>query len=502
MSIESRNESIRKAYAKKHIEWENNLKQKVSKEILEEYYKNHSRKEACDHFQLPLSSMMHLLDMYGIKHTNAQKCEFRKKANIEKHGSYEQYKSDIKAKREATCLERYGATSNLSTDEFREQSKKSCIEKYGTEYANQANSVKKKIADSLIAQYGSKEKAYESFVEKSMHTREERYGSIKQSYLIGLENQSKVIQEKYGVAYACMRKEARNLTNNSTPNRQFAQMLDELNIVYDREFPVKRYSYDFKVDNILIEINPSATHNSTWGIFGIADICSPDYHLKKLQTAKDAGFRCINVWDWDDKNKIAMMLLPKRKIYARDCKIEQLDAKTANKFLRTYHLQNACQKQLYCYGLYHNGDIVQVMTFGKPRYNKQYDYELLRLATKFECYVIGGAEKLFSHFIKQFESIKIISYCDNSKFNGDVYERLGFTKINDGKPSLHWYNITEDKHYTDNFLRQRGADQLLGTSFGKGTNNEEIMRQYKFVEIYDCGQSTYSFTKEKISYGN
>ena len=129
------------------------------------------------------------------------------------------------------------------------------------------------------------------------------------------------------------------------------------------------------------------------------------------------------------------------------------------------------------------------MTFGKPRYNKHYQYELIRYCS---CYnIIGGAEKLFKHFIKDYSPTSIISYCDNSKFSGKVYNQLGFDLIDYGKPSKHWYNIKTNQHITDNLLRQRGFDQLFGTNYGKGTSNEELMKLHDFVEVYDCGQSKY-----------
>lgn len=134
------------------------------------------------------------------------------------------------------------------------------------------------------------------------------------------------------------------------------------------------------------------------------------------------------------------------------------------------------------------------MTFGKPRYNKNYEWELLRLCTKSEYRIVGGAEKLFKHFVIKYKPESILSYCDNSKFNGNVYERLGMEKYEDTSPNKHWYNIKEKIHITDNLLRQRGFDQLLGKQygiFGKGTSNEELMLQHGFVEVYDCGQDRF-----------
>jgi hypothetical protein len=38
------------------------------------------------------------------------------------------------------------------------------------------------------------------------------------------------------------------------------------------------------------------------------------------------------------------------------------------------------------------------MTFGKPRFNKNYEYELVRFASKLGTKVIGGAGKLLKYF--------------------------------------------------------------------------------------------------------
>ena len=64
------------------------------------------------------------------------------------------------------------------------------------------------------------------------------------------------------------------------------------------------------------------------------------------------------------------------------------------------------------------------MTFGKPRYNNKYQWELLRLCTQPKYRVVGGASKLFQYFIKIYNPESIISYCDRSKFNGSVYENI------------------------------------------------------------------------------
>ena len=126
------------------------------------------------------------------------------------------------------------------------------------------------------------------------------------------------------------------------------------------------------------------------------------------------------------------------------------------------------------------------MSFGISRYDKNYDWELVRLCTHKDYKVVGGAERLFKHFINEHLG-NIVSYCDNGKFDGEVYKRLGFEMVKYGQPAKHWYK--SGIHILNSLLVQRGYDQLFGTSYGKGTSNDELMKQNKFVEIYDSGQT-------------
>lgn len=273
---------------------------------------------------------------------------------------------------------------------------------------------------------------------------------------------------------------------NSKPNNYFANLLDDNHIDYTREFYLDKYSYDFKIDNNLIEINPTVTHNVTWSPFD--NKIEKNYHFNKTLAAVTNGYRCIHIFDWEDKYKIIKLLSNQDRIEARKCKVKEVAKKEAQNFINENHTQNYAKDKVRL-GLYYNNELVSIMTFDKPRYNKNYEWELVRFCSTKK--VIGGCEKLFKHFIRTFNPKSVISYCDLSKFTGHTYIKLGFKLLRKTKPTKHWYNEKTKEHITDNLLRQRGFDQLFGTSFGKGTSNEELMLNNGFVEIYDCGQATY-----------
>lgn len=322
---------------------------------------------------------------------------------------------------------------------------------------------------------------------KGHQTRIEHYGSLEESYRQGTLTNQQTCLERYGVKSIYQLDSFNTKKKDSIPNLQFKKLLDDINIEYSREFCLDTKSFDFKVGNNLIEINPTITHNSTYP-FKNAKILDKNYHYLKSKLARDNNYRCIHVWDWDNTEKIINLLLKKEKLYARNCEIKEVDKSTAKKFIDTFHLQGYAKDNIRI-ALFYNGMIVSIMTFGKPRYNKKYQYELIRYCSSYN--IIGGAEKLFKYFCRNYSPNSIISYCDWSKFDGHTYEKLGF-KFHSYAIGKHWYN--GKIHITDNLLRQRGFDQLFNTHYGKGTSNEELMLRNKFVEVYDAGQATYIFT--------
>lgn len=421
--------------------------------------------------------------MEKYKHTNIERYGedyskvISKKVNKTKLEKYGKSGYNNPEKNKETCLQRYGVDNPMKNKDIQEKTKQTCLDKYGVETYLKSE------------EYLSKRQYY---IEKAKQTCLDKYGVISPMQLEEYkEKVNKTCLEKYGVKWNCMREEAHNSRNsNSKPNEYIKEILQSNNISFEREFVIGDYVYDFKIRNILLEINPYATHNINWNPYG-GKIIDKEYHLLKTRHAVEHGYRVINIWDWDDIDKIISSICKKDSIYARKCEVKIVSKKEAKEFLDLYHFQNNCNGQKLILGLYYLGELVQIMTFGKPRYNKKYEWELHRLCTHHKYIVVGGAERLFKYFINNHNPSSIISYCDNSKFKGDIYKELGFIMKNPGSPSKHWYNDKLKLHVTDNLLRQRGFDQLFNTEYGKGISNEQLMRDNKFVEIYDAGQSTW-----------
>ena len=421
--------------------------------------------------------------------------EKAKQTNLERYGvENPSYLSEVTGKRCSTMLERYGVRNSMYLDEVKEKIKQTNLERYGVENPFQSEDIKEKIRQTNLSNLGVEYPTQSEEVRNKVHdTNISRYGVSNpiQSEVIK-ERIKKINQERYGVDWTCQRQEARVYSNNSKPNKEFSDLLRLHGITYEREFHIGSYSYDFKIEDILIEINPSVTHNVVWQPFGDhVPYVGKTYHYEKSKTAEENGYHCIHVFDWDDRDKIINLLSDREFTYARKCVVRDVPFEDCTRFLSNYHIQGFCRGQDVRVGLYYQDELVSVMTFGKPRYNKNYQYELLRYCSSMS--VIGGAMKLFSYFLRDYTPESVISYCDRSKFRGDVYSKLGFSLVTSGKPSKHWFGLKDHRHITDNLLRQRGFDQLFNESYGKGTSNEELIISRGYVPVYDCGQAVYSW---------
>lgn len=357
--------------------------------------------------------------------------------------------------------------------------KKTYIEKYGVDNPSKVPEVIDKITDTFMNRYG---------VKRAVHVPEFQ------------EKMKQTMQDRYGVDYYVQSEE---YTQNghfriSNANKRAIELLNTLKIDHTVEMPIDTKTYDIAIKdmNILIEINPSYTHSALgnhWNKDGIPNT----YHVEKSAIAKYNNYRCIHIWDWDNLEQIIQSLVITHTIYARQCEIREVDITKTDSFLNDNHFQGTCKGHTLSIGLYQNDELLQIMTFGKPRYNKKYTWELMRLCSKRNYRIVGGASKLFKHAIATYNIANLISYCDASKFDGRVYETIGMSFVTLTAPQEVWSK--GNKYVTANYLRKHGADRILGTNFGKGTNNEQIMIDNGWLPVYDCGQLVFEYNTDNIN---
>lgn len=450
----------------------------------------------------------------GCKKCNALiAAQKRKKTMMEKYGAETTLQSkQLRAKVEDTMKDRYGATNAMQSDEIQQKAQQTNLKRYGhknvmsnPEIAKRSaesrheniEAIQEKVKQTWMEKYGVENiSQLPETIDKITDTFIKRYGVKRAVHVPEFRNKMiKTMEERYGSPYYVLTDNYRQNSHFriSETNRKFQTKLKKYGIEAEMEFKIGTKCFDLKISetNTLIEINPTYTHNiigNHWSSEGLDKY----YHRDKTQVAEESGYRCIHVWDWDGWKAIVQMILPAtHKVHARKCTIYRLNKSVGDEFLRRYHIQGTCRGQLLYLGLVYEDELIQVMTFGKSRFDKKFDVELMRFCNKYGYRIPGGASKLFTYATKIYELSNVISYCDRSKFTGDVYEKIGMKLERITPPQEIWSKDTS--HITANLLRARGYDQLFGTNYGKGTSNEQLMIENGWLPVYDCGQRVYTF---------
>lgn len=215
-----------------------------------------------------------------------------------------------------------------------------------------------------------------------------------------------------------------------------------------------------------------------------------NYHLKKTTLAKENDIKLYHIFgdSWTIKKDITKSVIAsklgiyKNKVFARKCKIIDLEKHIKSSFLDQNHLQGN-DNSTYDYGLSFEGEIVAVMTFCKSRFNKNYDWELSRFACKQNTSVVGGFSKLLSKFRKDHLGT-IISYADMTISFGDVYSNNGFKLLKVNPPSYSY--ITERiqvRKHRAGFMKSRiDAGEL---------SESEAMKLKGYHKVWNCGTMTF-----------
>ena len=217
-----------------------------------------------------------------------------------------------------------------------------------------------------------------------------------------------------------------------------------------------------------------------------------NYHLSKTEGCVAAGIQLIHIFSdsWKSKTNVWKSYLKNKlgcnsnKVFARKCEIRTVDIHTRTQFLNDNHIQGN-GKSLYNFGLYYQNELLGVMTFGKSRYNRNYDYELIRFAVKNNYSIIGGFSKLLAYF-KKHHNGSIISYADLTYSAGNVYAKNGFTLLIKNKPSYYYVlKNTEIRLHRSNFVKSKI------TTRNDNRTEEEIMKDMGYSKIFDCGTLTF-----------
>lgn len=463
-----------------------------------------------------------------VKQTNLRKydneCPLRnteiakktKETNLKKYGTEYGFQSNVvKQKIKKTMIEKYGVQHSLCNKQIKQKFINTSQKKYGTNNPFQSDIVKQKIKQTCLKKYGS-----DSYHKSDQYKRKrfQHYINLFKNYVIPLFDikDFNIMTDQTTYKWKCVKCghqfysyyhqtniDGKNVyiprclkcypyLNNGVSVKQ-KELLQFIKSIYNDTIlnSDKNIIHPKQLDIYLPQKKLAIQFD---GLYWHSDIkLNNDYHLIKTQLCLQKEIQLIHIFEdqWLYKQQIvkdrikSLLGIDRKRIYARKCQIKEISTKDKNIFLNQNHLQGQDNSKVKL-GLYFQNCLISVMTFGKPRFNNNYEWQMIRFASKLGCQVIGGASKLLSYFQNNYHPKNLISYADRRYSNGKMYYSLGFTFLNNSQPNYWWYkqNVKYSryqcqKHRLKNILGQNNFDEKLSESQNMYVNG--------FNKIYDCG---------------
>lgn len=365
--------------------------------------------------------------------------------------------------------------SKIDEEKKYEKYEKTCMEKYGCKNVSQAKMVREKIENHFEKKYGNKnilitdhfhKKMLEKYGVKNrnqIHIIDGRYEDLNNPDWLkekhkefSLEQISKIL----GVTKRTVELKFKklNLEINDKKNNKRSKLEIEVQNFIEQECGLKTENsvrtilknnkeLDIYIPekNIAIEFNGLYWHSC----FDKNDEKNVSKrHIIKTDECEEKGIQLLHIFEneWiNNKDLWKSVIKAKcgifdRKYGARELKISINEDKIKIKnFLSENHLQGSSNFNFSICLINENKEIIQVATFGKPRFTKHENcLELLRFCTKKNNAVIGGFSKIIKNYKKNNKE-DLLSYANRRWSDGGVYKRHNFDFLNFSKESpLIW----------------------------------------------------------------
>ena len=442
---------------------------------------------------------------YNIKKSKSQIINHMEQTNLEKYGVKCIFQSNnVKQKIYSKCQENYGVKYYSQVDSVKQKIIKTNLEKYGVEYFTQSDEYKhrqKEYLQSLSIEVKEKYRLQQRMKNINPKANIELIQKLSDKDLLineikqyKLNSTSKLVQH-FGIN--------RSNINRIIREYDIRYLMDDNLTSFEREISeyVQQYYnistnnrsiFKQEIDIYIPEKKFGIEFNGNWWHSEYHK--SKNYHQEKSKLAEKQGVFIYHIFEYEWYTKREQLLnqlnnllgINENKIGARSCIIKEVSNKEKSLFLETNHLQGNDSSSIKL-GLYYNDELVSIMTFCKPRFNKNYEWELSRFCCKANCNVIGGASKLFKYFIDTYKPKSIISYSNIAHTRGNLYKTLGFKLDSISEPNYVWYR--SNKVLT---RYQCQKHKLLEQGF-IGNSEVDIMHNRGYYRIYDCGNKVWAW---------
>lgn len=420
----------------------------------------------------------------------------RKITNLNKYNTeYATQSEVVKNKTIETNLKKYGVVCNSQTKEFKEAVSKTWASKSARELAELSEKRKQTNLEIYGNECGArhltkwcdlnKEFVEENFINDSLFDKEAFMCYFNISHVTAAK-----YKKKFNIS-------APDKSCRSQIQSKIAKSLEVDNIVVNSRSIITPYELDIFLPDYNLAIEYDGLFFHSRGLHKHRMFNTPDYdkkyHLKKTEMCEALGIQLFHIFESDDLDIWFSMINNKlglnKKIYARKCIIKELNYNEVSDFLNENHLQKSTVSKINL-GLFYNNELAEVMTFGKPRFNKNYEYELIRLCTLKYCSVIGGASKLFKYFLDNYDPKSIISYANRRFSKGSIYKTLGFEFVENTEPNYFYFKdlkLLARHQFQKHKLKEKL--EIFDPSLSESANM--MLNGYRI--IHDCGNMKFQW---------
>jgi very-short-patch-repair endonuclease len=439
---------------------------------------------------------------------NPERIDKWKKTCENKYNGHPMNNDEIKEKFKNTMIEKYGVPNALKNKKFLKQAiNKRDFEKEHQTFLNTFEKKYKKTNPMCIKEIS----------EKMSNTKKEKFfklllnsdrlkNKVKPNFDINAYQNS--IQQYEWICCKCNKIFISDVSNGRIPRCSYCYPTNRIQSYLEKEISnfCKKYYPDLiensrsiipplELDIYIPEKKLAIEFDGLYWHSEINGNKESGYHYNKTQLCEEKGIQLIHIFEdeWLNKQDILESIIKSKlgiydqKIYARKTEFKFVSQKDANQFLFDNHLQGEINGQHY--GLYHNNKLVSLITISKPRFNKKFDYELLRFCNKKNIQIIGGLSKLIKNF-KKLNSGSIISYCDRRYSDGSGYLNSGFEQINKTIP--RYYYIKNSRKYNRiNFQKHKLEEQL--EIYDSNLTEWQNMQLNDYDRIWDCGNLVFQY---------
>lgn len=410
--------------------------------------------------------------------------EKREQTNLEKFGSKTPFgNSEIKNKVKCTLKERYGVENIFELKEFQEKAKEKRIKKFNVPYCGERHI-------SHFEDY-NKEFILKHFVENNYFLFDDalEYFNINQSSLDAFKRRNEIYFPN---------KHTKHQLQNEV--YEFIKTIYNGKVLCDTRKIIDPLELDIYIPDMNVAIEFDGLKYHSVSRIEEDNKESKMYHLNKTLLCREKGVKLFHIFEneWLDKNKKEIwksviknaLNIHDKVIYARQCRVQQVSNKVKKEFLEKNHLQGNCQSSINL-GLFYKEELVSLMTFGKSRFNKNVDFELLRFCSKIGYQIRFAASKLLKTFERKNKEKSLISYANQRWSNGELYSKLGFVKSDcECEPSYFYFNL-KDKVLLSRYSCQKHLIRDKLELFDNRLSESENMFNNNYYKIYDCGSLTF-----------